>query len=522
MRDERAGARMTRREALGVLPLVPALATGLVSGVTRRQASAANRGGRLVAGLPVDILNYDPFLGAVGTHQYMLARGIFETLTRYNEKLEPQPELATSWNISDNGLQLTLNLRKGTKFHSGREFTADDVVFSLRTVQDPKYAALNRPLALPLTAEAKDKYTVTLSTEKPYAAIFDALDGLFIVDRDTAEPGFPQKAVGTGPFKQGQRVPGDFARFERFDDYWGGPAPLDGFELRPVPDLSALAISLESGALDVAWRLSYPDYVRLRNTGKFQVLPGAPAASYYDLTLNTTTPVFKDKRVRQAIYQALDMEAIKSRIMGGTSHIAGTMVAPGINGYDAKLDVRLPFNPDASKKLLAEAGYPSGFEIGMDCPNDRYVNDEKICQAIVGMLARVDIKVNLLAQTRTKYFEKILSRNTTFSILGWQPLSYDAHSTLQDVINTPVDKVGTYNVGSFSNARIDALTNQIEVEGDPAKRQALISEALGMHKAEIGHIPLHQAGLAWGVRKGVSVVLRNDDSLELRWVKVED
>jgi len=158
----------------------------------------------------------------------------------------------------------------------------------------------------------------------------------------------------------------------------------------------------------------------------------------------------------------------------------------------------------------------------MDCPNDRYVNDEKICQAIVGMLARVGIKVNLLAQTRTKYFEKILSRNTTLSILGWQPLSYDAHSTLQDVINTPHDKIGTYNVGSFSNARIDALTDMVETEIDPAKRQALISEALAIHKDEIGHIPLHQAGLAWGVRKGVSVVLRNDDSLELRWVNVED
>jgi peptide/nickel transport system substrate-binding protein len=208
--------------------------------------------------------------------------------------------------------------------------------------------------------------------------------------------------------------------------------------------------------------------------------------------------------------------------MGGTSHIAGIMVAPGINGYDAKLDTRLPYDPEASKKLLSEAGYPSGFEIGMDCPNDRYVNDEKICQAIVGMLARVGIKVNLLAQTRTKYFEKILARNTTMSILGWQPLSYDAHSTLQDVINTPVEKIGTYNVGSFSNPRIDELTNLIETEIDPAKRQALITEALSIHKQEIGHIPLHQAGLAWGVRKGVNVVLRNDDSLELRWVKVED
>jgi len=216
------------------------------------------------------------------------------------------------------------------------------------------------------------------------------------------------------------------------------------------------------------------------------------------------------------------MEAIRDRVMGGTSHIAGTMVAPGINGYDEALDERvLPYDPDAARALLAEAGYPDGFTITMDCPNDRYVNDEKICQAIVGMLARVGISVDLLAQTRSRYFEKILARDTTFSILGWQPLSYDAHSTLQDVINTPKDKIGTYNVGGYSNPRIDELTVMIETENDPAKRQQLISEALGIHREDIGHIPLHQAGLAWGVRNGVNVVLRSDDSLELKWVRFD-
>jgi peptide/nickel transport system substrate-binding protein len=340
-------------------------------------------------------------------------------------------------------------------------------------------------------------------------------------------------ANGTGAFKIKSRQVGVKTVLVPNENWWGPQDHnLTEVVFTPIQSDATRVAALLSGELDMIYPIPQQDIARVTSTGKHQVLTGFELRTIFinmdqkrDELLESNVKgknPFKDKRVRQAIYQALDMEAIKSRIMGGTSHIAGTMVAPGINGYDAKLDMRLPFNPDASKKLLAEAGYPNGFEIGMDCPNDRYVNDEKICQAIVGMLARVDIKVNLLAQTRTKYFEKILSRNTTFSILGWQPLSYDAHSTLQDVINTPVDKVGTYNVGSFSDARIDALTNQIEIEVDPAKRQALISEALGMHKAEIGHIPLHQAGLAWGVRKGVSVVLRNDDSLELRWVKVED
>jgi hypothetical protein len=207
----------------------------------------------------------------------------------------------------------------------------------------------------------------------------------------------------------------------------------------------------------------------------------------------------------------------------GASRLARTFCAAPTGAAAAALYGRMPgvaYEDYAAARLIVVWGCNASAS-GMDCPNDRYVNDEKICQAVVGMLARVGLKVNLLAQTRTKYFEKILSRNTTFSLLGWQPLSYDVHSTLQDAINTPKDKVGTYNVGSFSNAKIDELTNAIEVEVDPAKRQALIVEALTIHKDEIGHIPLHQAGLAWGVRKGTNVVLRNDDSLELKWVKMD-
>jgi peptide/nickel transport system substrate-binding protein len=137
------------------------------------------------------------------------------------------------------------------------------------------------------------------------------------------------------------------------------------------------------------------------------------------------------------------------------------------------------------------------------------------------MLARVGIRVNLLAQTRTRYFEKILARDTTFSILGWQPLSFDVHSTLQDVIHTPSGNLGTYNVGSYSNPKIDELTAAIETEVDLKRRQEMVTEALMLHKEDFGHLPLHQAGLAWGVRDGVNVVLRSDDRLELKWVTID-
>jgi peptide/nickel transport system substrate-binding protein len=517
MRDQRAGAGMTRREALGVLPLVPALVTGLVSGVTRRQASAANRGGRLVAGLPVDILNYDPFLGAVGTHQYMLARGIFETLTRYNEKLEPQPELATSWNISDNGLQLTLNLRKGTKFHSGREFTADDVVFSLRTVQDPKYAALNRPLALPLTAEAKDKYTVTLSTEKPYAAIFDALDGLFIVDRDTAEPGFPQKAVGTGPFKQGQRVPGDFARFERFDDYWGGPAPLDGFELRPVPDLSALAISLESGALDVAWRLSYPDYVRLRNTGKFQVLAGAPAASYYDLTLNTTTPIFKDKRVRQAINWALDRKRFVDVVLRGIVEPTSIPYPRTSLAYDAELANKIQKDLGKAKDLIAAAGFAQGLEATILTSRKRNPGMLELAEILQADLRTIGANLKIEDIEPAVYDQRFETKAFEIAVHTFGRANKDPATLYGAAIVWHTDP--KRNPSGFQSDRSVQLVSAGATTTDRAKRKAIYRDITLLIQDESFCIPVAEQPRTFALQKRVQGFEYSPDNMPL-WHRV--
>jgi peptide/nickel transport system substrate-binding protein len=471
---------------------------------------------------------------------------IYEPLIGRGKNLELVPALAVKWEQPD-PKTWRIHLRPNVKFHDGSPFTADDVVFSIGRVKadgsDMAYT-----VATVMEVKKIDDLTVDLIMDKPNPIIPLQTTSTYMMSKAWAEkngataPASVKKKVenfatnnanGTGPFKIQSRQVGVRTVLVPHDGWWG-PREHNLTEVifTPIQSDATRVAALLSGELDMIYPIPQQDAARINATGKHDVLTGFELRTIFvnmdqqrDELLESNVKgknPFKDRRVRQAIYQAIDMNAIKDRIMGGTSHIAGTMVAPGINGYDAKLDVRMPFDPENSKKLLAEAGYPQGFEVGMDCPNDRYVNDEKICQAIVGMLARVGITVKLLAQTRTKYFEKILSRNTTMSILGWQPLSYDAHSTLQDVINTPRDKIGTYNVGGFSNKRIDELTVAIENEIDPAKRQALISEALKIHKDEIGHIPLHQAGLAWGVRKGVSVVLRNDDSLELRWVKVEN
>src|SRR6202011_1964288 len=158
---------------------------------------------------------------------------------------------------------------------------------------------------------------------------------------------------------------------------------------------------------------------------------------------------FKDKRVRQAFYQAIDEDAIVSKVMRGFAHRTALMVGPGVNGYDPTLEKRFPYDPAAAKKLLADAGYPDGFQVGFDCPNDRYVNDEAICQAVVAMLARIGVKADLLAQTKARYFGKINAPgfDTSFYMLGWTPGPLDALNMLDELGATRTEgfRYGLYN-----------------------------------------------------------------------------
>jgi peptide/nickel transport system substrate-binding protein len=232
---------------------------------------------------------------------------------------------------------------------------------------------------------------------------------------------------------------------------------------------------------------------------------------------------FKDKRVRQAFYQAIDIDSIKRVVMRGASRPTALMVGPGINGWTDAQDKRLPFDVDAAKKLMAEAGYAEGFEVSMNCPNDRYVNDAQICQAVAANLSRINVKINLQAETKGTYFPKILRRDTSFYMLGWTPSTYDSHNALNALMRCPDDKTGSgqFNLGSYCNPKLDELTVKLGAETDQAKRNAMIKEAFQIHIDEVGHLPLHQQTLAWGVSKKVELTQLADNYMPFKWITLK-
>ena len=478
--------------------------------------------------------------------QLSFLQSVYEPLIARDKKLGMVPALATKW-TQTNPTTWRFELRKGVKFHDGNPFTADDVVFSLNRTQ------VDGSDMKSYTSEVKevkkiDDYTVDVITKAPFPIMPDVLTLVYIMskkwceDNGATRPVDRRKGVennasfrtnGTGPFRTKSREPGTKTVLVRNGAYWDKvESNVEEVIFTPIGNDSTRVAALLSGEIDMMQPVPVQDAARLNQNDKLKVMQGPELRTIFlgmdqsreELLFSNVKGKnpFKDKRVRQAFFQALDMEAIKTRIMRGASAPTGLMVAPGIKGFVPDLNKRLPFDTEAAKKLLADAGYPNGFEVKMNCPNDRYVNDGEICQAVAGMLARINVKINLEAETKVTYFPKILSRNTSFYLLGWTPGTYDSHNVLTAIMSTPTAAGrGQFNLGSFSNSKIDELTGQVGSETDQTKRNAMIAEAFKIHQDEIGHIPLHQQALAWGMKKSVNLVQLPDNFLPIKWVVIK-
>jgi ABC-type dipeptide transport system, periplasmic component len=497
-----------------------------------------------------DLKSLDPYtLNETTTNAHL--GHVYEGLTKRGKDLKVEPGLAERWEVSDDGLTWRFFLRKGVKFHNGNPFTADDVVFSANRV---RAQGSNFQTRVPSDSEfvKVDDYTVDVKLKKPNPILNYQWDTWYIMDKEWSEanntaaptpaaatsPSYSSlNANGTGPFKIESHQPGVKTVFKKNPDWWGKVEHnLDEIVFTPINSDATRVAALLSGEVDVIEPVPLQDIQRVNSSPNAQVLTGPELRTIFlgfdqmrDELLYSNVKgknPFKDPKVREAFFKAIDIETIKSRVMRGLSTPSALMIAPELFTYSKDFQ-RPKYDPDTSKKLLAEAGYPNGFEVGMDCPNDRYVNDEAICQAVVGMLARVGVKVNLMAQPKAQYFAKVLKSGnyqTSFYLLGWTPGTFDSHNVLYDIEgcrDNPSSSRGESNLGNYCNKKHDELTDKILVENDKAKRDQMIKEAFQITTSEYGYIPLHQQSLSWGVSKKVKLSQRADNSVLLYWAHKE-
>ncbi len=319
---------------------------------------------------------------------------------------------------------------------------------------------------------------------------------------------------------------------EPFAGWWDHAAHnLTRVTFVPLASAATRAASLLSGAIDATVELPLQDIARVRTDPRLEVIQGPELRTIYlgfdqfrdellYIDVKGRNP-FKDHRVREAVYRAIDIQAIHRVVMANTSWPAGMMASPQLNGAPADINDRLPFDPELAKRLLVAAGYPDGFGVTIACPNDRYVNDERICQAIAGMLAKVGIRLTVQAETTAAWSRRTAALDVSMFMLGHAGLPLaDAHSTLAEVLHTRTGGAGGLNIGRYSNPALDALVDRVREQADEPLRRALIREALLLEKADIGHVPLHQQPITWATRKGIALHPAPDNQLRLRLVTV--
>lgn len=475
-----------------------------------------------------DAMTMDPHAQNEGqTHTF--SQQIYEPLVRRMPDLSKVPGLALSWRQVEPTIW-EFKLRPGVKFHDGKPFTAEDVVFSFKRAMMPT-SDMREIIETVVDAKAVDPMTVRVITKGPDAIIPDQVTNIFIMSKawsETHKVTAPQDTAkgqetyavrhtnGTGPFMLDLREPDVRTVMVKNPNWWGlkdHPHNIDRVVFTPIKNAATRVAALLSGELDFLLDPPIQDVARIESSPGLQVQRTPEIRSIF-LGMNTgraelaSSSVkgknpFADVRVRKAMNMAVDVEAITKRIMRGQAKPAGGVIPPGIHGYDAALDKHLPFDADGAKKLLTEAGYPNGFDVRLDCSNDRYLNDEQICQAVVGMLARVGVKVALDLKPRTLHFPKLQNDQTDFYLLGWASITMDALYHLH-FLTSPES---TWNRTGYKDTRLTDLVTGMAVETDIAKRDAMIKEASTLLHDSYVYIPLHHQMITWATRKGVDIPL---------------
>jgi len=491
-----------------------------------------------------DVISLDPHSQNHATTNGIMQH-VYEGLVRYDRQFAVEPALATSWKeISPNVWRF--NLRKGVKFQDGSPFTAEDVVFSYGRILQPQ-GTMQIYVAGIKEVKKVDDLTVDFILAGPNPIMLRLIVDFRIMSKAWAaknksenvqdykakEDTFASRNTnGTGPYLLKAWEPDKRIVMTANKGWWG---KLDGnvtdVVYTPIKSDSTRVAALLSGDVDIVTDLPVQDVDRLRKDPKLKIVDGHEVRTIFigmdqfsdELkysNIKGKNP-FKDIRVRKALNLAVDREAIRRVTMRGLSIPAAIMVAPGVHGHSKDLDKVGKLDLNGARKLLAEAGYPNGFEFGLDCPNNRYVNDERICQALVGMWAKAGLKVNLNAQPMATFIAKIQNFDHAAYMLGWGVATFDGLYTLQSLMRTKTTGAdGSFNLGRISDAKLDALIDAMKTETNIKKRDTMLRDALVMTRDRYYYVPLHHQLRPWAMKKNVATVHKADDRPESRFASV--
>jgi peptide/nickel transport system substrate-binding protein len=478
----------------------------------------------------------------------MMNGQVYEGLIARDRKLGLVPALALSWEQTG-PLTWRFKLRPNVKFHDGTPFTADDVVYSIMrgkeaTSQINAYAnAVGTPVAIDtLTVEFRLQTVDPIFLEhiaaplwilsKSWSEKHKVMKPLDFKNKEESFASF--NANGTGPFMLTSRAPGIKTTYKRNPNWWGKfEGNVQEIVYTPISNDATRLAALVSGEIDFVLDPAPRDVAKLRNTAGVKIVDGPENRIVFigmdqgrDELLYSNVKgknPFKDQRVRKALYQAVDIETMKTKLMNNQSYPTGGLTPSPLGAYnDPAIEKRLPFDLAAAKKLMTEAGYPDGFEVELACPNNRYINDEEICITLAGMWSKIGVKVRVNAMPRATYFPKLEKYDLSMYMLGWGGAVTDAETTLTPVLRNNLGEkgIGFYNYGKYKNDKADALAVQSSSEADPKKREALVKAALTEYKEAVNVIPLHRQVIPWAARSNVEVVHRADNWLEVAWVTV--
>ena len=483
--------------------------------------------------LGADVTSMDPHFHNLTPNNNVGAH-IFEALTTKNSRGQLRPALAESWRPIDD-TTWEFRLRKGVKFHDGSDFTAADVAFSLDRVP----TVPNSPS--PFTTYSKqvtekiivDPYTIRLKTAAPYPLMPTDMGTILIVSSRAAKGATTEDfnagkaTVGTGPFRFVRWQKGDRIELARNDAYWGQKAPWDKVTLRIITSDPTRVASLLSSEVRAIENVPTSDLAKVAKNSElslYRVVSHRVMYLHIDsardkspfVTDKAGKPLdrnpLRDVRVRRALSKAINRQALVERVMEGAARVTGQLMPEGMFGYTPALRPE-PYDPDGARKLLAEAGYPEGFGLTVHAPNDRYVNDEQVAQAIAQMLARIGIQAKVEAMPSSVFFSRANKLEFSLMLVGWGSETAEASSPLKALLATYSKEkgMGASNRGRYSSTKMDALLDQALATVDDAKRERLLQQATEVAITDVGIITLYHQENLWATRKGLAYIPRADE-----------